>query len=222
MALGHVATNPEKSFCWGECGWANWLLVPCGSPRCEEQKSRARSGGGRPRQDRLGPHAVTTSMPLTNTSLDNLPTRDSAKPVWAQGEESGHKGAVSDQGLEPLHGCVQLHHTECFMKVCSLPNNIYQTFLCFLDWLEKNNYISCMQNNALLINKIRKLKQNRENISLLSQLLTQGSGKNIDISFNWPVLQCWASYRSNKRNHIFYWQCKLTIFKCGKIYFQLK
>lgn len=144
----------RNHFAGGECGWANWLLVPCGSPRCEEQKSRARSGVGRPRQDRLGPHAVTTSMPLTNTSLDNLPTRDSAKPVWAQGEESGHKGAVSDQGLEPLHGCVQLHHTECFMKVCSLPNNIYQTFLCCLSWwLGKNNYKSCMQINALLINK---------------------------------------------------------------------
>lgn len=57
----------RNHFARGECGWANWLLVPCGSPRCEEQKSRARSGVGRPRQDRLGAHAVTTSVPQRQT-----------------------------------------------------------------------------------------------------------------------------------------------------------
>lgn len=73
------------------------------SPCCEEQKSRARSEVDRPRQDLLGLHAVTTSVPLTNTSLDNLPTRDSAKPQSSEGKRQG-------TAVQFLHGCVQLHH----------------------------------------------------------------------------------------------------------------
>lgn len=96
----------RNHFARGECGWANLLLVPCGSPRCEEQKSRARSGVGRPRQDRLGAHAVTTSVPQRQTLHWIISPPETLQSPMDAGEESGHRGAVSDQGP----GCVQLHH----------------------------------------------------------------------------------------------------------------
>lgn len=105
MTLGLRATNPEKSFAEGT-GWANWPLVLCGSSCCEERKSGARSGVGRPRQDRLVPHAVTTSVHLTNTSLDNLPTRDSAKPHGLRGKCQGTAEQFLLKSFSPsVHVC---------------------------------------------------------------------------------------------------------------------
>lgn len=128
----HSHKSREIVFLVGrECGWANWLLVHCGSPRCEEQKSRARSAVGRPRQDRLGPHAVTTSVPLTNTWLDNLATRDSCQAPMGLREVSGHSRAASDHDSELLYGCVcsciTAHHPKIFTRLYWFTN---QSMLC--------------------------------------------------------------------------------------------
>lgn len=76
--------------------------------------------------------------------------------------------------------------TGCYMKICWMTNNIYQTLRSSYNF--DYNFRYAKQFSA---SKKKKIKQNRENNSLLSQLLTQlvlVFGGCIDICFYWPVL----------------------------------
>lgn len=129
----------RNHFARGECGWANWLLLPCGSPRCEEQKSRAWLGVGRPRQDWLGLHAATTSVPLTNTSLDNLTA-----------ETLGGKHQGTGQAVSPwMHAAASLKVTWKSAHWLTIFTRLNHAVYIMI---RKTITNSCMQFNTLPLN----------------------------------------------------------------------